>query len=201
MVFLLIANRMLMKMGGENGVAVFDLVQNTSFLILYLYDGVSKTAQPLISTFVGECNSQGLKKTLRLGYGWGLGVGGLGALFVFCFPGVLCMIFGLQSPEAEELGCYALRVPGHGLSDRGYLHFNGEFLRRGKIQRGAFCIAALRGAICLIPCALFFSMAGLKAFWWMYPAAELLTLVIYGIWRKWFGSRRRAFDRRTGVLL
>ena len=28
----------------------------------------------------------------------------------------------------------------------------------------------------------------------MYPAAELLTLVIYGIWRKWFDNRRRAFD-------
>ena len=194
MVFLLIANRMLMKMGGENGVAVFDLVQNTSFLILYLYDGVSKTAQPLISTFVGECNSQGLKKTLRLGYGWGLGVGGLGALFVFCFPGVLCMIFGLQSPEAEELGCYALRVLAMGSLIAGICILTENFCQAGEDERGAFCIAALRGAICLIPCALFFSMAGLKAFWWMYPAAELLTLVIYGIWRKWFGSRRRAFD-------
>ena len=183
MVFLLIANRMLMKMGGENGVAVFDLVQNTSFLILYLYDGVSKTAQPLISTFVGECNSQGLKKTLRLGYGWGLGVGGLGALFVFCFPGVLCMIFGLQSPEAEELGCYALRVLAMGSLIAGICILTENFCQAGEDERGAFCIAALRGAICLIPCALFFSMAGLKAFWWMYPAAELLTLVIYGIWR------------------
>ena len=154
MVFLLIANRMLMKMGGENGVAVFDLVQNTSFLILYLYDGVSKTAQPLISTFVGECNSQGLKKTLRLGYGWGLGVGGLGALFVFCFPGVLCMIFGLQSPEAEELGCYALRVLAMGSLIAGICILTENFCQAGEDERGAFCIAALRGAICLIPCAL-----------------------------------------------
>ena len=39
MAFLLIANNVLMSMSGENGVAVFDMVQNASYLILYLYEG------------------------------------------------------------------------------------------------------------------------------------------------------------------
>lgn len=193
MIFLLIANRMLMRIGGETGVAVFDLVQNTSFLILYLYDGVSKAAQPLISTFVGECSSQGVSRTLRLGYGWGMGVGGLGALLVFCFPEILCMIFGLQTAEAMGLGMYALRVLALGSIAAGLCILTENFCQAQEDEKGAFAIASLRGAVILIPCALIFSMAGLKAFWWMYPAAEGLTLAVYWIWKKWMGKPKPAF--------
>lgn len=56
MAFLLIANNALLRMAGENGVAVFDMVQNASYLILYLYEGTAKAAQPLVSTFYGEKN-------------------------------------------------------------------------------------------------------------------------------------------------
>ena len=194
MVFLLIANRMLMKMGGENGVAVFDLVQNTSFLILYLYDGVSRAAQPLISTFNGECSSQGVKESLRLGYRWGMAVGGLGALLVFLFPQALSAIFGLQSAEAIILGNYALRVLAFGSVFAGLCILTESFCQAQEDEKGAFLISSLRGTVILIPCALIFSMAGLQAFWWMYPAAEILTLAVYGIWKKCSGSSGTAFD-------
>ena len=193
MVFLLIANRVLMEMGGENGVAVFDLVQNTSFLILYLYNGVSRAAQPLIGTFVGECSSQGLRRTLRLGYRWGLMVGGLGALFVFLFPQALCALFGIQTAEALSLGSYALRVLAFGSLFAGAAILTESFCQAGEDEQGAFLIAALRGALILIPCALIFSMIGLRAFWWMYPATEILTLLVYGIWKKYFKKAKPAF--------
>ncbi len=56
MVFLLCANRVLLRSMGSVGVAVFDVVQNVSFLIIYLYDGAVKAAQPLLSTYCGEHN-------------------------------------------------------------------------------------------------------------------------------------------------
>ena len=188
------ASRMLMEMGGENGVAVFDLVQNTSFLILYLYDGVARAAQPLIGTFVGECSSQGLRRTLRLGYRWGLMVGGLGALFVFLFPQALCALFGIQTAEALSLGSYALRVLAFGSLFAGAAILTESFCQAGEDEQGAFLIAALRGALILIPCALIFSMIGLRAFWWMYPATEILTLLVYGIWKKYFKKAKPAFQ-------
>lgn len=42
MIFLLSANRVLLRSMGSVGVAVFDVVQNVSFHITYLYDGTVK---------------------------------------------------------------------------------------------------------------------------------------------------------------
>ena len=40
-VFYLLANRALMAGAGENGVAIFNVLQNLSYLVLYLYDGAA----------------------------------------------------------------------------------------------------------------------------------------------------------------
>lgn len=71
MVFILLANNLLIDMYGSTGVAVFDLVQNASCLILYIYEGTARAAQPLLSTFSGEHNDQGRARTLRLALVWG----------------------------------------------------------------------------------------------------------------------------------
>ena len=68
--FLLIINHTLLYYSGENGVAVFDLIQNVSYLILYLYDGTVKAMQPLVSTYCGEHNEEGKRTVCRLGLLW-----------------------------------------------------------------------------------------------------------------------------------
>ena len=80
MVFLLCANRVLLRSMGSVGVAVFDVVQNVSFLIIYLYDGAVKAAQPLLSTYCGEHNRPGRRCTMRLALSRGLTAGGMVAL-------------------------------------------------------------------------------------------------------------------------
>ena len=109
MAFLLIANNALLRMAGENGVAVFDMVQNASYLILYLYEGTAKAAQPLVSTFYGEKNMVSARRTRSLSLFWGLVAGSVAAALVSAFPGAVCGVFGLRG-----------RVPRHGR--RGYRH-------------------------------------------------------------------------------
>ena len=65
-VFYLLANRALMAGAGENGVAIFNVLQNLSYLVLYLYDGAAKAAQPLVSTYAAERNRAGSRSTLTL---------------------------------------------------------------------------------------------------------------------------------------
>lgn len=84
--FLLIVTRSLMASFGETGVAVFDMVQNASYLILYLYEAAAKALQPLASTFYGEKNREAAQASLRLALGWGLGFGCLAAALVSLFP-------------------------------------------------------------------------------------------------------------------
>ena len=64
MVFFLLANHLLLRLEGENGVAVFAVVQSTAYLILYIYIGAAKAAQPLFRTFYGEKNLPAARRAL-----------------------------------------------------------------------------------------------------------------------------------------
>ena len=44
--------------------AVFDVIQNTSYLILYLFEGTGRAMQPILSTYQGEHNRQGMRNTV-----------------------------------------------------------------------------------------------------------------------------------------
>lgn len=184
MIFLLIANNMLMRTAGENGVAVFDLVQNVSYIVLYLYDGAAKASQPLISTFIGEHNEAGRRRTLKLGIFSGLAVGGLAALIIVIKPLWICGVFGITDSEAVELGCYALRVFCMGTVFAGVSMILESFYQASEQEKAAFWIATLRGVIILLPFTIFFAWLGIKAFWWLYPATELTALFLFFFWLK-----------------
>lgn len=182
MVFLLIANNSLVRMGQENGVAVFDLLQNASYLVIYLYDGVSKAAQPLISTFAGEHNLQGRQRTVSLSYRWGTCAGAAAVLFLALFPHTVCSLFGLTDPQAVELGVRALRIYSVGALFAGASILTEYFYQACENEKPAFVIASLRGAVVLIPCTVLFSFLGLEAFWWLFPATEILSFFLFVGW-------------------
>lgn len=194
MIFLLIANNVLLRKMGSVGVAVFDVIQNVSFFITYLYDGTVKAAQPLFSTYCGEHNRFGKKRTMHMEFCWGQITGGLAILLIVCFPELICLLFGLRDARAMEMGIYALRVyclgaffGGACILLEGYYQSCGE-------EKKAYILTSLRGAAVLIPLTLLFSAIGGDVFWWLYPAAEVLTLLIFGIYRRWFPGEQETFD-------
>lgn len=112
MAFFLLCNNLLIRMGGEAGVAVFDLLQNTSYLILYLYEGTARAMQPILSTYQGEHNRVGLRSMARLGFGSGIAVGGALIALVELWPMGLCLLFGIAGTPAQALSFQALRIYG-----------------------------------------------------------------------------------------
>ncbi|MDR1136861.1 MAG: polysaccharide biosynthesis C-terminal domain-containing protein, partial [Synergistaceae bacterium] len=53
LIFITLSNNYLIRAGNETSVAVFDMLQNAAYLILYLYEGTVRTMQPLVSTYHG----------------------------------------------------------------------------------------------------------------------------------------------------
>ena len=90
MIFFLVCNNLLIRLGGETAVAVFDDIQNTSYLILYLFEGTGRAMQPILSTYQGEYNRQGMRNTVRLGFTAGLTVGGALIVLVELWPAGMC---------------------------------------------------------------------------------------------------------------
>ena len=198
MIFLLSANRVLLRSMGSVGVAVFDVVQNVSFHITYLYDGTVKAAQPLLSTYCGEHNRSGRKHTMRLALTRGLAAGGAVVLLTACFPDIVCLVFGLTDSGAAATAAYALRVYCAGALLAGVcILLEGCYQACGE-EKKAYLITFLRGAAVLIPVTLFFSALGRRFFWWLYPVTEALTLLIFaGYCRYAAGRREEAEDGRV----
>lgn len=196
MVFLLIANNALIGMAGEEGVAIFDIVQNASYLILYLYEGTARAMQPLLCSFYGERNAEAAGRTLKLGCRSGAAAGGLMAVLVAAFPGAVCRLFGMDSPELMVVGSLALRLfclssffAGVSLLLETYYQSAGE-------EKSAFLLAFLRGFAVLLPCTILFSFTALHSFFWLYLVCESVSLAVFFLWRKCTGKKVLDFDEK-----
>ncbi|MEM1483419.1 MATE family efflux transporter [Oscillospiraceae bacterium PP1C4] len=177
--FLLICNNVLIRMTGETGVAVFDVIQNASYLILYLYEGTARAMQPLVSTYHGERYEQGKKNTLRLAIVFGSAIGSCLILFVELFPGSICMLFGISGTAAQALCQTALRIYAIGTFFGGISILLGNYFQAFEKEKQAFLIVLLRGALVLLPCTVLFSMLGIKLFWWLFPATEIISFIVF----------------------
>ena len=193
-IFILSVNNMLMVISGDVGVAVFDLVQNVSFLVLYLYEGVAKASQPIISTFCGERNLRGQKTILSYSIISGTIVGGLAILFIAVFPEFVCNIFGITGQSAIDMGIYALRVYCVGAMFAGLNILVESYEQACENEDNAFFVALLRGAFVLIPVTFIFVFLGNKVFWWLFPVTEVVSFLIYFITR-FIKKKEKAFDR------
>ncbi len=194
LIFLLLCNNILVRAGNEVSVAVFDMLQNASYLILYLYEGTTRAMQPMVSTYCGEHRSQGMLNTVRYAFTYGCGAGNLSALLIFLFPRAVCALFGLGGGAATEMGTAALRLYCAGTVFAGIsILLAGYFQSCGR-ERESLAISSLRGLIVLIPGVLVFSAFGMDRFWLLFPAVEAVSL---GLWATRFftaGGRDGEFD-------
>lgn len=188
LVFILTANNMLMKMGGEDGVAVFDMIQNASYIILYLYEGTTRGLQPLLSTYYGERNLRGEKHAMNLGLITGCGVGSFVIIIILIFPQLLIALFGLSGSSAEVFGILALRIYALGAFFGGISILLICYYQSREQDKEAFILTTLRGAIILIPCTIIFGTLGINLFWLLFPITEGLSLLVFLIYRKLFGQ-------------
>ena len=194
LLFFLLCNNVLLRMGGENAVAIFDIIQNTSYLILYLYDGNARAAQPLLSTYYGECNLTGRKNALVWNAVTGVSSGSLLIGIVMLFPGALCTLFGVTDPALCQQAGQALRIYCVGAFFAGISILAGNYYQSCEHLKAPFLLETFRGGLVLLPCTLLFSFLGIHWFWWLFPVTEVISLALFLLWKKATGYRVQTVD-------
>ena len=184
MVFFWLCNNVLMRLSGENGVAVFDLIQNTSYLILYLYEGTARAVQPILSTYYGEHNVSGRRNAVRLGFASGIAVGTLLIAAVMVFPNAFCRLFGMTEAALASMAAEALRIYCAGAFFAGISILTCNYYQSCERLKAVFLIETMRGAVVLLPCTLLFASCGIEKFWLLFPATEIVSLLIFLLWRR-----------------
>lgn len=177
--FYLLVNRILMVGAGETGVAVFNVLQNISYLALYLYDGAAKAAQPLVSTYAGEHNRASCRSTLFLSLFTGNFLGGLVCTLLAVAAPAVCLLFGLSGAGQLAIGSVAVRVYCVSLLFAGSNTILESYCQACGQERRALILATLRGAALLLPGTVVFSMFDVRVFWWLFPSVEILSLAVF----------------------
>jgi Na+-driven multidrug efflux pump len=193
LVFLLVANRILMEISGEGGVAVFDVVYSISFFIMYVYNGTAEASQPLISTFSGENSAEDCICIKGLSKKYGIGLGAVIAALLFVFAEGASSVFGITE-ELMPLSVTAIRIYCSGFAFLGLNILYGNYYQSMEKPKFAFFIALMRGFVILIPSVLIFSRFGASAIWLMFPATELVTLILFYIYRAFSKDNEKQFD-------
>ena len=178
MLFILISNNYLMNLMGSVGVAIFDVVLNVSFIIYYLYEGTAKAAQPIISTYYGEKNLEGMKGICAISIKWGSVLGGIGIMLLIVFSNTVCKIFGINNAQEILQGSYALRIFAIGAIFGGINILLESYFQSSNREKISFLIAILRGAVILLPVTMILLGFGIKYFWFLFPITEILTIIV-----------------------
>ena len=179
MIFFLVCNNLLIRLGGETAVAVFDVIQNTSYLILYLFEGTGRAMQPILSTYQGERNRQGKRNAVRLGFTAGLAVGGALIAFAELWPRGMCLLFGIAGSASEALACTALRLYGAAALFAGINILLCNYYQACENEKPSFLLETLRGAALLIPLTFVCYRLGLQHFWLLFLLTEAGSLAVF----------------------
>ncbi len=171
-----------MALDGEDSVAVFDMMYSASFFIIYLYNGASEAAQPLISTFSGEQSESDCKYVLGLLKRYGFTLEAAAAALIFIFARAISSIFGI-SEDVMPLAMYALRVYCTWFAFV-CLNIMYEQYYQAKENTGlTFFLVLMKSFVILIPSVLVLSRFGIKAVWLAFPLTELITFSLFLIYR------------------
>ncbi len=189
MIFLLIANKLLLRSFGGDGIAILEVVLCVSYFVINLYDAVSKSILPVVSTYSGEHNENGMKLARNLGLEYSVAMGVILALVVCLFPEGICRFFGVDTSALLEQGRDALRLYGLSIPLAGAGILLTNYHEAKQDFGGTLFRSVVRG---LIPIALavLFTFLVPRRFWLLYLISETVSLILFGVWYRFVKEKQ-----------
>ncbi|MCR4924879.1 MAG: hypothetical protein K5917_01175 [Clostridiales bacterium] len=193
-IFLLVVNRVMLSIGGEAFVAVFDIVYSASFFIIYLCDGTSDAAQPIVSAFAGEQSEEDCRRVRTIANKYAILLGGIVAAFIFIFAKYVALFFGISEAGFDET-VRGIRIYCLGFAFIALNTIMSRYCQAKEENNGAFFDVLLRNFLIAIPSVLlFYFLGGSKYIWYAFPVSEFLSFVIFLIYYCITEKKRVRFD-------
>lgn len=176
----IILNHTLGALGGDIAIATFGIIYKITLFFGMPLFGLNQGMQPIVGFNYGADKRDRIKKTMKLGYLYGI-IYGLVAVVIFqAFAGP---IFGLFTTNEEllEIGPRALRIVIAMMWLMGISHATmGAHQAMGK-AKSAFILAIQRWILLITPMILilpYLFNLGLDGVWLAFPLADLLGAII-----------------------
>ncbi len=193
-IFIWIGNNALLKLSGEIGVAVFEIVQSLSYMMGYIFNAVSMASQPVLSTYEAECNYKESDDTQMLIRHIGIITSIILSFVIIAFAGQICMLFGLRDQASVSYGVFALRAFALCILFAGFNILLANIYTSRDIPMPALIISTLRGIVVLVPVMLVCIFLGEKAFWFTYAITEVISFIIVSVYIRFFMKKTKRLD-------
>ena len=175
--FSIIMNILLLKFGGEPGVAIYAVVMTLAGIVEQLLYGVVDSLQPAIGCNFGAEHFDRVKKIERYIFTTAASISFVGAAVMFLFPSTIATPF-LEDLSLLDLAVYAIKISSVtylikwlGTAIQCFFMALEKPLQAMVISVSSACVFPM----ILIPILLPFELTGL---WWNYPLAALLASVL-----------------------
>ena len=147
-----VVNRILNR---EGGAAVYAVVKYMINLLFALFDGVTGAVQPMLGIYYGEKEEKNISLTARYAFGTMMALAFMMFLVMEFGGGVLCRLFGVESPAMAAMTVTALRIMGlYCFGGAGVTFLNGFYRCVGKARVSFFL--GLADNLVLVLAAVFF---------------------------------------------
>lgn len=195
LIFLLTVNRIMLSLGGATHVAVFDVIYNVSFFIVYLCEGTAEAAQPLVSTFVGEQSEDDCHQVRRLSIVCAVVMSIIMAALIIVFAKDIALIFGI-SQEILPSAARAIRIYCTGAIFIALNIILSRYCQSKEDNKGAFIGVLLKSILIPMPCVILFSLLGSADVWYAFPVAEAISLALFLLYYLISEKKRVRFDEK-----
>ena len=182
---ILVFNNIIMGVAGVDGIVVYSVIASIASIALAIFEGLSQTMQPLVSTYVGEKNNCGIQETMKLSAKSAVVLCSGVLVLLQLFPSVITKIFGITDPAiiasaTEGIRIYSLCILFTCFNAMmGYYY---QFIQRQKIT---ILLIAVRELVVLVPCVVVLSSWwGLQGIWLGFVITEILAMATWLIMAK-----------------
>lgn len=170
-------NRFLFAMNGENGVAIYDVVVNVVALVFAFIEATIMAFTPLCATFAGECNERNVKSCLKTSILVGVATTMIATLALVAFAEPICRFVGLDESIAAD-GAYALKLVALSYIFACINCIISTFYQTIEKERISFLITIMREFVILLGCGTIAFFVNRGVFWYVYLAAEIISLAL-----------------------
>lgn len=171
-------NFVLLRVSGNDAVAVYSIVSNIAYVGKGIFNGISQAAQPLISVNYGASNVKRVNKSLHTALTYAVVFSLLSFLFILIFPAPIVRFF-LDGDHLLSVGVFASRVYFISFVFTGINTLLMYFFQSVESIKVTVLIAMLRGVIFILVGLLilprFFGELGV---WMTITFAEVMTMLI-----------------------
>ena len=176
---ILIINHFLSHLAGVDGVVIYTVVFNLSTVSLSVFEGISQTIQPMVSTYYGEKSYKHIRETMRCAFVAVFIICGVATVALEIFPKVVPVAFGLDNAELIVKSAEAVRIYATSMIITTVNVVIGYYLQSTEQNSFAAILISLRSFVLFLGATVLlgklFSMNGV---WAAYVVAEGLTFVI-----------------------